>query len=204
MKKIFLSSLLFVMLISMSFENSNAQPCPTGYTESTATFTYSNGSTTCTYIIDFCFQCSPGSGPMKVNLNWFSTSDATCFNLMMANFDDFIVKAKNYILENHTAILCGGTLPCNQGYKPVYVYTPRCWQIYNDCSQYILRACDDVYFCKSTYNTCLDYNYSPPRLVQIKVGGDSEIGGTPPCSAGTPPLPPCYSFSPCFLLYSCE
>ncbi len=204
-KKAVLLFAILVFLFSISIEKAEAQPCSTGYTETTATFTYSSGTTTCIYTIDFCFQCSPTHGPMKVNLNWFSATDSACFAIMKNNFAAFCDSAKNYILENYTSTLCEGTLPCNQGYKQVYIYTPRCWQIYNDCTNYILRPCDDVYFCKSTYNTCLDYNYSPPKLVRVKFGSDTPIGGTPPCpSSISPPMPPCHGFSDCWQPFTCE
>lgn len=205
MKKFIFSFVLVAILLAFSFKKVEAQPCPTGYTETTSTVVF-NG---CSYTIDFCFQCSPSHGDMKIILNWFSTTDSLCYAYMINHFPSFIDSTKRYILNNYSQTLCNDVPPCNQSSRPTYIFTPRCYKTFHKCDltgkTYELIPCDSIYKCKSTYRNCLDYNYIPPRLIITFVGNTPE-GGTPPCSTTMPfPLPPCNSYSyECWQPYICE
>ncbi len=204
MKKIFLSVLLFVMLISMNYEKSNAT-CPSGYTEYSQTVTI-NG---CDFFVRFCFKCPVSSNTgIEIIINQFSIPNSTCYTYFVNNSQSVIESIKNQLISDMAFTGCGSILPCNQGSKPVYVYVPICWQTFHfhDSNEdyYELRVCNDVVLCKSTYSICYDYSTSPPTKVTTFVG-KTIVGGTPPCDAGIPSnwLPDWNAFSDCWQLDPC-
>jgi hypothetical protein len=186
MKKIFLSSLLFVMLISMSFENSNSS-CPSGYVSQTINFPIPGISPTCTASIEICYHCNPTgisdviigtlTVPACADISWF---------LVDANwntFEDFIYANINYGSCNPA--------PCDQGGTSFTVKSHRisCCYVQNQVVggvhySSLLIPCDpDGAYCESTYNVCWDGT----KYVSTYVS--STPVGTPGCSATKPTLP---------------
>ncbi len=200
MKKVFLFFAFVAILFACSFERGEAQ-CATGFSETTISFIYGG----CTYTIDYCFKCSV-TNPIEISINWFEPQNRSCFDLMIANFPDFISKAKEHIIDNQYIICsippCIGTARATS-----YVYSSLCYQIYNTGTSLRLFKCDDIYFCKTEYSTCLDYNYTPPKLVKTKVG--TSLQGTPQCDTTAPTseyidaIAP-YHFSFCWQPFPCN
>jgi hypothetical protein len=177
MKKIFLSALLFVMLISMSVEKAEAT-CPTGFTEYTQTITYGG----CEWTVIFCVKCGITNPYNEVWIQQFSIQYG-CYDYFMSHSQEVI----DAIAANVTVLsadICGIKPPCGSGIRYTYVYVATCWQnmhVVNSTENYFVqRFCSDLEFCKSTYSTCWDYSVTPAVPVLTLVG--KQYYGDPQCA----------------------
>ncbi len=203
MKKVFISFAFVAILFACSFERGEAQPCQSGYTQTFGSFTYINGSSTCTFIVNYCFKCAPTFNSMDVIINWFEPQNSGCYQVLKDNFNDIKNASKTYLLSV-VPYLCT-TPPCNQTPMSVQIIYPMCYKFYLDNGNKLFAiACDYESICKISYNACDDYNYTPPRLVITNYSA-TLFGTDPPnCSTTVPNVPTVPgSYSSCFRA-SCE
>jgi hypothetical protein len=179
MKKIILSALLFVMLISMSLEKAEAQ-CATGYTLTSVSVPYMG----CTYSVQICFKCSVSSNGFDFNIVSISPADSACYRLLLDSLKPFLAYAKKFVFENYSHTLC--TIPpCNQGLDGyAEVRTPMCWKMFNNNGVIDLVACSGAY-CRESYSVC--FNYTTMRTQRTWISTD--LIGTIDCPTTKPPTP---------------
>ncbi|MCX6148305.1 MAG: hypothetical protein NTW25_13810 [Candidatus Kapabacteria bacterium] len=128
MKKIFLSALLYVMLISMNYESSNATCLPGWSTYNGAVLNIFG----CDYYIEVCFKCTP-TNSKSVKLNGYSKVDQSCIS-STTNEADIMNEIVNRITDANFIYsnLCIGStpVPCDEydagEFYSIGVY--RCWE----------------------------------------------------------------------------
>jgi hypothetical protein len=199
MKKIFLSALLFVMLISMSFENSYAT-CPSGYTEYTTSglYTYSSGMSvfTCHITIVYCCKWDNTLKQVVSEIQSFQGTYGNCISAIpnWPHFLDWLHQTVGAASD----ISCAPTYPpCddpNINYYENIVSSASCWQYENfqpytgDDFHLRMKKCEDSGSkCVSTWRVCLNYNYTPATINRTFIS--RTLVGTPNCSTTIPTLP---------------
>ncbi|MCX6147109.1 MAG: hypothetical protein NTW25_07635 [Candidatus Kapabacteria bacterium] len=191
MKKIFLSALLFVMLISMSYELSYAS-CPSGYYSG---FVYKNISG-CNFKVTYCYKCDP-TGVTDIQLDTITIPLGCSLSLALNNLQAISEAAVYNIIST------GGctTQPCGTIPPTVYsikVSTNICNRVVNTVYfngvdslhlNTLLIPCDPGgAYCERRYAVCVDNNQTPPVYYTNYLG--STPYGSPSCTAGVPTLPP--------------
>ncbi|MCX6148307.1 MAG: hypothetical protein NTW25_13820 [Candidatus Kapabacteria bacterium] len=177
MKKIFLSALLFVMLISMSVEKAEAQ-CASGDVLFGFIFHYvvpnSNPEKSCDYLIKYCLHCEPSGNAttgtlVSIEIAPGQLNDCMGYALNPSNDPynpfDFEVKLSEAIKSealNHCYLP-----PCDgHTYKPMEVRVPVCLKVVNyalpnNQHNMVLEFCPGEAYCVQYYNCCWDNSQTP-------------------------------------------
>jgi hypothetical protein len=194
MKKIFLSALLFVMLISMSVERAEAQ-CASGDLLYSFAFDYVIPGTTshCYYIVFYCLHCEPSSNStigtlQKMNIQYTSGDCAG-----IENTSDFLTK-RDLALRQETLTHCYFS-PCPTQTK-VEIRTPICVRYQNVVTGYnthelYVEGCVGSATCSQTWDVCI--RSSPPPTEAVWSNYNIFIRGWPDCTVPIPStstLPP--------------
>jgi hypothetical protein len=186
MKKIILSALLFVMLISISVEKAEAT-CPTGDVLFAFVFHYvvplSNPETTCDYLVKYCLHCEPSGNATTGTLvsiekalgqEDFYMGSALYNSNDIYNPFDFMVKLNEAIKGealNHCYLP-----PCDgHTYKPMEVRVPVCLKVVNyalpnNQHNMVLEFCPGEAYCVQYYNCCWDNSHTPALFKCVALG----------------------------------
>ena len=205
MKKIILSALLFVMLISMNYENSNAQCLPGG---TLYTFSYNIGD--CHYVVSYCEYYDPISNTyaidiVKVTFDWSGFAPCGGISINPTFMNDAKDRAVNDFFLNHTDPMSVSIPPCpSQSTFLLDFKAISCWyaSLYteNGNSKIRIEPCTTsgaIAFCQVKYTICR--NMSTGKIERTQVSSTYSTGYA--CSEGFPDLgtfvnsvSPCFSF----------
>lgn len=210
MKKIFLSTLLFVILFAMSIENSTAS-CPSGYTSASFTIADYGGISGCNVTVEYCYKCSPSSNGLQITLDRIGfTSD--CFPDIVLD-SDFLVNVSDFTLQDARFKCTIQPCPNNSTTNYSEVSRSLCAYLINQPlgggeHNTWLDFCDeDGATCTRNYRAC--WQLTPPPITFVKNYVNTTYSGSPACSSTPPSIPPSgYTFNDewpvyCFVI-ACE
>lgn len=193
--------LLFVILtflFSVSVEKAEAT-CPSGYTSASKTFSYNADTNTCSYIVNYCYKCSPSSNGTDIIITSIESPDFGCFVYMSQHLRAVLNYAKD-LLASNIVNLCS-IPPCDQQMrKTISVISATCAISFRDNTNNIVYFdCGDNPICTTTYESaCLDYTFSPPKLTYSSKSS-SQSSGTPNCDIYDPiPIPNYGQYTSCY------
>ena len=197
MKKIFLSALLFVMLISMSVEKAKAQ-CLNGGTLYTVTY---HPSSDCSVILEYCMYYDAATNTFVFDLVSMKIphSDISdpCFGYTITSAE--LNHMKDKIFDNYFSTHTSGIPPCpDNSTKFSSFRTANCWQLVNDeaNARFVYTRCEGTnYNCIDSFTICFD-----------SVSGKVErtfVSTTPQTGYGTCPTTPLQPWEATSTLSSC-
>lgn len=191
MKKIFLSALLFVILISISVEKAEAT-CPTGDVLFAFVFHYvvplSNPETTCDYLVKYCLHCEPTGNTTTgtlVSIEKAPGQEDYCMGYALYKSNDiynpfdFMVKLNGAIKSeaiNHCYLP-----PCDgHTWRTIETRVPVCLKVVNyalpnNQHNMVLEFCVGEAYCVQYGLCCWDNSKTPAHMV-CSNGGKAIIG----------------------------
>ncbi|MCX6147107.1 MAG: hypothetical protein NTW25_07625 [Candidatus Kapabacteria bacterium] len=184
MKKIILSALLYVMLISVNCDNLVAD-CPPNYIQQI--ILYSIPGTNCVAKVEVCYQCTPtNSGNVNIGAIEIYDCDDRQNAWGVLNADNRSALIKYAILH----INYGNCTPppCDQGVKQFVVRSSACNYYQNvvvngvKIVSKLIPCSSDGAYCEKTYNLCWD---GTTMLVTLT---GSYLIGIPNCSTILPEI----------------
>jgi hypothetical protein len=198
MKKIILSALLYVMLISVNYEKSYAT-CPSGYS-STFTTLIING---CEVYVELCKKCEPASHDVALKIFGFTQINPSCTMVPYLTPSEVLTKISDILLTpSKIMYFCTGfeVPPCDPPTAggEVSYSIPICWSKINISNSIHFQACDtaDVN-CDALYKWCFDgTSYIKTKIYQGVSGSLSSCLD----SEQDVPDPPLNVTSGCFYL----
>ncbi|MCX6148516.1 MAG: hypothetical protein NTW25_14880 [Candidatus Kapabacteria bacterium] len=190
MKKIILSALLFVMLISMNVDKAEATTCPTGYVLNTQTV-FMNG---CSVQVDLCVKCDPTSPTNDYDLKIMGFGVLNNCNIGLTTPQ--ILSNLNTICGNpawlKSRAICSAGIPdCDQygAGLGVNIATIICWEKTNVNGNMWYTPCSttgDIY-CLERFLSCIDPNTGIRQVTRVQ--GPSLSGQIGNCTTPESQVP---------------
>jgi len=202
--KNYIVSLILGLTLVISTSSNLYATCPSGYTSYTiaATYTYTplgGGTFNCPMTIKYCCKWDNSLKQVVSIIDDFYGTTTNCATAI-PDWVDFLTWLHNTVAQSSHLACAPEFPPCDDLVNPYYevkVTSSRCWKIanrlvdgaYNDYVWvHTFINCQTSDKCVSTWRVCLDYNFSPPKVVRTFVSKVSL--GTPACPDTEPTLPP--------------